>query len=479
MRKISIILAISSVLLANKSKASDLSLAITSTFAGTAWIGARVDMEVSITNVGAVQSSTGALAVMVPPGGVFDSALSGPGWSCPNGSLGRTTCMRQVAPIAPAAVISHRFVVTVNSAVGSLVTSGKVLAPGDPASANDASSVAVPAVRLSSTINVGNQVFVGTAVGPDRTPMYADEYPGTPPNRARLVAPNNFAAASEVPLVMLLHGLDGSADQISVAYGGNRWAAMATSRQYYLLLPNGTVGPRNRRHWNATDACCASNAGDTIPRDDVGYLIYLIAEVGQRYRIDPARVYVVGFSNGAFMAYRLACEMPQAIAAIHPVAGATFQSESLCVGTLPVSVLHIHGTADPSVRFYDTSPPGGSYDGDGCPQTPAISDPTNVPGVADTLSRWAAKNGCTAGPSLRGQFDLWAPHTEGGVCGTIGGPLDTTARGYDGCATGFDVELWEIDRATHALWFESQPSRIADGIMPADRAYNWLYAHHR
>ncbi len=37
---------------------------------------------------------------------------------------------------------------------------------------------------------------------------------------------------------------------------------------------------------------------------------------------DPKRVYVTGFSNGAGMAYKMACEKPDKVAAIGVVEGA-------------------------------------------------------------------------------------------------------------------------------------------------------------
>ena len=33
----------------------------------------------------------------------------------------------------------------------------------------------------------------------------------------------------------------------------------------------------------------------------------MLDDIAEDYTVDPARVYLIGFSNGAFMSYRLAC----------------------------------------------------------------------------------------------------------------------------------------------------------------------------
>jgi len=68
---------------------------------------------------------------------------------------------------------------------------------------------------------------------------------------------------------------------------------------------------------------------DIIPRtktvnDDLGYIGALIDELKKRYAIDPARVYVTGHSDGAFMAYRAAYDLSDRITAVAPFAGLVY-----------------------------------------------------------------------------------------------------------------------------------------------------------
>ena len=67
-----------------------------------------------------------------------------------------------------------------------------------------------------------------------------------------------------------------------------------------------------------------------------------------RQNVDRSRIYITGMSNGAMMAYRMACEAPLDIAAIGPVAGTLAVS---CERAKPTSVLAIHGLADQNVPF--------------------------------------------------------------------------------------------------------------------------------
>jgi polyhydroxybutyrate depolymerase len=61
--------------------------------------------------------------------------------------------------------------------------------------------------------------------------------------------------------------------------------------------------------------------------------------------VDPVRVYAAGISNGGIMAYRLACAT-RLFAAIGPDSATRLGD---CPNPAPVSVLHIHGTADENI----------------------------------------------------------------------------------------------------------------------------------
>ena len=144
--------------------------------------------------------------------------------------------------------------------------------------------------------------------------------------------PVGHDAESPLPLVLSLHEY-GLHYEWQDSYFG--LSALVESHNFALLLPNGVRDGRGQRFWNATDYCC----GDQGSRvDDFRSLRGLVEEA-------EARVFVVGFSNGAYMSYRLACDSFPGLEAVAVLAGASYSDPAR-----PVSVPHMHGTADRSVE---------------------------------------------------------------------------------------------------------------------------------
>jgi polyhydroxybutyrate depolymerase len=132
------------------------------------------------------------------------------------------------------------------------------------------------------------------------------------------------------------------------------------------------------------DSTWADGRGASLPDrqgvDDVGFLSTMIDQLSRAYGIPPGRVFVTGMSAGGFMANRLACERADLVTAIAPVSG-TLGSGFPCAPSRPVSVMAVHGTADPVVPF-----DGGAMNGRG-----GASDIVSAPALAE---RWRAIDGC-------------------------------------------------------------------------------------
>jgi polyhydroxybutyrate depolymerase len=152
----------------------------------------------------------------------------------------------------------------------------------------------------------------------------------------------------------------------------------------------------------------------------VQYVEEVIALVSAEHSIDPDRVYVLGHSNGAAMAYRVACERADLFAAAVPVEGSPPSPVYGCEPGEPVPVLHVHGTADTTVL----------YEGDG-----------SYLGAVGSLELWAGYNGCgeaigDGGVGL-GTLDLSA-----GVAG------DETEV-FAACEGQREVRLWKMNGEDH------------------------------
>ena len=86
--------------------------------------------------------------------------------------------------------------------------------------------------------------------------------------------------------------------------------------------------------------------------DDVAFLRALIDEMVIRADVDATRVAVAGFSNGAMMASRVACDMPDRVRGVALVGGTAGQNYSqICLPKRAVPIVEVHGTSDPVVPY--------------------------------------------------------------------------------------------------------------------------------
>jgi len=233
-----------------------------------------------------------------------------------------------------------------------------------------------------------------------------------------LKVPAAYGGGQPAPLVVLLHGYTANGDTQAAYFRMNQQADKAG---FLLATPNGTRDLMGNRFWNGTDACCDFFRSGV---DDVGYIDAVIDEIAAKYPVDPARVFVVGHSNGAFMAHRYACDRSERVAAIVTLAGMQWKDQSHCSPSSAVSVLQVHGRNDDTVKYDGgTMPNGASY-----------------PGAIETVDDWAKQNGCTGSLAATGRrVDI-----EGGLAGD-----ETVEEAYGGCPSGTDLQLWTIERGRH------------------------------
>ena len=184
-----------------------------------------------------------------------------------------------------------------------------------------------------------------------------------------LLRPIGTPAGARLALVVLLHG--GYGDGAGAITQGN-WEGAAARAGFMVVAPDG-VG----RAWNA-GGCCGTPQARGV--DDVKFVRTLVGDLSRRYRIDAARVYATGMSNGAMMSYRLACEAADVFAGVAPVAGTLFTT---CRPSRPVSLLHIHGLADQNVPFEG-----------GVGPKAAQRNPPSYPPVRSGVLAWATTDGC-------------------------------------------------------------------------------------
>ena len=248
----------------------------------------------------------------------------------------------------------------------------------------------------------------GTLEVDGRSRTYHVHYPTTAPD-------------GPAPLVIGLHGGLGSGRQFETNTG---FDAVADANGFVVVYPDGiggVMGNQDLRTWNAGN-CCGPAQQQNV--DDVAFISALIDHLSSTMSIDEDRVYAVGHSNGGIMAYRLACELSDKIAAIG-VYAASLGVEP-CQPTQPVSVMHVHGTADQNI------PIGG---GQGARSVAGVDFAPPLDGLR-TLAR---ADGCADQPTV-----------------ATAGALTTTT--WTPCNGAAEVRFVTIDGASHAWAGGTGPS---------------------
>jgi polyhydroxybutyrate depolymerase len=154
-----------------------------------------------------------------------------------------------------------------------------------------------------------------------------------------VVVPPGYDAARSYPIVFVLHVSGGSGAAIRTAFG----LEAVTAEHAILVYPDAQHGG-----WDL-DSEASKNP-------DVALFDAMLARTQTDYCIDLHRVFVTGFSNGAYMANQLACRRGDRIRAVASHAGGgpyevkgTYDDSGhlLCKGA--VASLVVHGTADTTV----------------------------------------------------------------------------------------------------------------------------------
>ncbi|MGI9368093.1 MAG: alpha/beta hydrolase family esterase [Ruegeria sp.] len=146
-----------------------------------------------------------------------------------------------------------------------------------------------------------------------------------------VLEPDGWDGQSPLPVLMHFHGW---ARQGNVVVNHQRIADSTRRRGVLLVAPNG-----RRKTWDFWTA-------DT---DDVDFANRVLADVSNRYPVDPDHIYVSGYSYGSAMAWRYACQSGNGTAALLAIAGTIHQTETCPQG--PVQVRHVHGLKDTVMDF--------------------------------------------------------------------------------------------------------------------------------
>jgi polyhydroxybutyrate depolymerase len=235
--------------------------------------------------------------------------------------------------------------------------------------------------------------------------------------------PPSYDGRTPYPVVLVYHGGGSNADQMVRFCSLNDKADKAG---FLAVYPNGTGWLARALTWNAGN-CCGYAMQNQV--DDVAFSRALLDDLAKGVRVDARRVYATGMSNGAMLAYRLASELSDRIAAVAPVSGP--MGTATCAPRRPVPVLHFHGTDDQFAPFH-----GGKGE-------KSLSG-TDFYSVDHSIRAWVKANGCNDEPVTAELPDRAKDGTK------------VTRKTYGGGKDGAEVVLFVIEGGGHT-WPGREP----------------------
>ena len=109
-----------------------------------------------------------------------------------------------------------------------------------------------------------------------------------------------------IPVIIQFHG--GSGTSKEAYYREGNLNGVADSEGILMIYPQADISTGSV--WNTLH----SDEGNKVSADDFGFIAAIIDRLGEDNRIDTSHIYVAGYSNGAAMAYQIACHLNDRIA---------------------------------------------------------------------------------------------------------------------------------------------------------------------
>lgn len=174
---------------------------------------------------------------------------------------------------------------------------------------------------------------------------------------------------SKTKIVLALHGFSSNSQQMAYLSGLHN-----VDDSSIVIYPDALRAQSPyKRGWNA-DFCCGS--GWMNKTDDSGFLAALTRGIAKQYNVD--KVFVTGFSNGGFMAQKLAIEHHDLFDGVAVVSSAIGTTSARLEPSQPTPILLLHGAKDDVLPLR-----GGSQNGD--PEFEWLS-------FSDMVSAWQNTN---------------------------------------------------------------------------------------
>lgn len=201
-----------------------------------------------------------------------------------------------------------------------------------------AAAVVLTGLVLATAASAGRDAAIGPKFqtidvdGVERTGRF---YPGA-------------ARVKAVPLVIVFHG-HGQSGEIA----DNLFGIQKAWPEAFVIYPDGLTGVADDNGEGADKPGWQKNPGEpagSVDRD-VRLFDRILEVTSKNYKIDPSRVYVVGFSNGARFTYLLWAERREKIAAVAAFASQSLSRARLYESFTPMPAMIGQGLRDPNMTF--------------------------------------------------------------------------------------------------------------------------------
>lgn len=194
--------------------------------------------------------------------------------------------------------------------------------------------------------------------------------------------PPDYNPVKSVPLLLVFHGAGGNPRSVETM---TNMSVKADKEGFIVAYPAGRgyfCFNKIFLTWNVPKGFSCQNDKS----GDIFFIKQLIEELQSKYNIDPKRIYMAGFSNGAALTYKITCALSDKIAAAGIISG--FFDPEFYTNINPMPMVIFHGTKDKNI-LYNGGRPKKIID--------IIERKIDRP-LSDTISFWVKNNKCSGIP---------------------------------------------------------------------------------
>jgi predicted peptidase len=171
-----------------------------------------------------------------------------------------------------------------------------------------------------------------------------------------LVVPKGYDGTKALPLIIALHGNGGTEDEM-MGFGNRALPRLAEERGFLVATP---LGYRRDGGYGRT---MINASGELDPlwvrmsRLSEQDVLNVLQIVRANYRVDPARIYLMGASMGGAGTWHLGSKYPEIWAGLAPIAGGGAAASKLPLANLKqhnIPVYAVHGDSDRTISVENT-----------------------------------------------------------------------------------------------------------------------------